>query len=235
MAKAAAAPGAFSGFPKETFAFLEGIAAHNEKAWFEDHRDLYEAGYVAPGRSFVDALGAKLKAISPTVQYEAKVNRSMHRINRDIRFSKDKRPYKDRLNLWFWHGDSKDWHQPGFWFGLGATDLYLGVGMYQFEKDVLDTFRQSVIHPRSGKALLAAIGKVTRAGDYTIGGKTRKLMPRGFEAGPDRAEYLLYEGLHAGIELPATAAADPGFADLAAKHYAAMWPIGKWLLEEVSS
>src|SRR4051812_26183724 len=110
MAKAAAKkvataePGDFAGFPKQTFAFLAGIHAHNEKAWFDEHRDLYEAGYVVPARAFVEALGAKLKTISPGVQYEAKVNRSMHRINRDIRFSKDKRPYKEHLNLWFWHG-----------------------------------------------------------------------------------------------------------------------------------
>ena len=231
---AAAVPGDFAGFPKETFAFLAGIHAHNEKAWFEGHRDLYEAGYVEPGRAFVEALGARLRTISPSVQYEAKVNRSMHRINRDIRFSKDKRPYKEHLNLWFWHGDSKDWHRPGFWFGLGAKEVYLGIGMYQFEKDVLDTFRQSVIHPRSGKALLAAVTKVKEAGGYTIGGKTRKLLPRGFETEPDRAEYLLYEGLHAGIELPAEAAAKSDFLDLATRHYAALWPIGQWLLTEVA-
>ncbi|MEP7241096.1 MAG: DUF2461 domain-containing protein [Devosia sp.] len=224
----------FTSFPKQTFTFLRGIHANNEKAWFDAHRDLYEAGYVAPAREFVDALGGRLKAISPTLQYEAKVNRSMQRINRDIRFSKDKRPYKDHLNLWFWHGDSKDWHRPGFWFGLGATTVHLGVGMYQFEKDSLDTFRQSVIHPRSGKALLAAVRKVRKAGAYEIGGKTRKLMPRGFEAEPDRAEYLLYEGLHAGIELPAEVASQPDFLDVAARHYRAVWPIGDWLLKEIA-
>jgi uncharacterized protein (TIGR02453 family) len=222
------------GFPKATFEFLAGIAAHNEKAWFEDHRELYEAGYVDPARAFVEALGARLRTISPTVQYEAKVNRSMHRINRDIRFSKDKRPYKDHLNLWFWHGDSKDWHRPGFWFGLGAKELYLGVGMYQFEKDVLDSFRQAVIHPRSGKALLAAVAKVEKAGAYEVGGKTRKLMPRGFSTDPDRADYLLYEGLHVGRTLPAQAAMQPDFLDVCAAEYGRMWPIGKWLLDEVA-
>ncbi len=232
MAKAEAS--AFAGFPKQTFEFLTGIAAHNEKAWFEAHRELYEAGYVAPGRAFVEALGSRLRAISPTVQFEAKVNRSMHRINRDIRFSKDKRPYKDHLNLWFWHGDNKDWHRPGFWFGLGAKQVYLGVGMYQFEKDVLDSYRQAVIHPRSGKALLAAVAKIEKAG-YELGGKTRKLLPRGFSTEPDREPYLLFEGLHAGVELPASAAAKADFLDVAARHYAALWPIGNWLLEEIAS
>ena len=233
--KIAAVQESFAGFPKETFAFLKGIHEHNEKAWFDAHRDLYEAGYVAPARAFVEALGPKLRAISPTVQFDAKVNGSLQRINRDIRFSKDKRPYKEHLNCYFWHGDRKSWQAPGFWFSLSASEVYMGVGMYGLEKETLDSFRQSVIHPRSGKALLAAVAAVKQAGGYEIEGKTRKLMPRGFSTDPDREEYLLYEGLYTSFRLPAAAAATPDFPDVVARHYAAMWPIGKWLLDEVST
>ncbi|MBI4920255.1 MAG: DUF2461 domain-containing protein [Devosia nanyangense] len=224
----------FTGFPKETLAFLEGIAAHNEKPWFEAHRDVYEAGYVAPARAFVEAIGPKLRAISPAVQFEPKVNGSMSRINRDIRFSKDKRPYKDHLDLWFWHGERKGWACPGFWFRLTAKEVYLGTGMHGFEKEQLEAFRQSIVHPRSGKALLAAIASVRAKGDYEIGGKSRKLLPRGFETDADRAEYLLYEGLYASATLPIKAAAKPGFADLCLAHFANTWPIGQWLLDEVA-
>jgi len=224
----------FTGFPKETFAFLEGIAAHNEKGWFEDHRDLYQAGYVAPARAFVEEMGPRLAKISPGVKFEPKINGSMQRINRDIRFSKDKRPYKEHLNLWFWHGDMKGWETPGFWFSLSAKEVHLGTGMHSFEKEQLEVFRNSIVHPRSGKALLAAIAKVRKSGDYEIGGKSRKIPPRGFEADPDRVEYLLYEGLHSGARLPAKAAAKADFVEVCAKEFANTWPIGKWLLEEVS-
>jgi uncharacterized protein (TIGR02453 family) len=225
----------FPGFPKETFAFLEGIAAHNEKAWFEDHRDLYEAGYVAPARAFVEEMGPRLKKLSPTVQYEAKINGSLQRVNRDIRFSKDKRPYKEHLNLWFWHGDRKGWAQPGFWFSLGAKEVHLGTGMHMFEKEQMEAFRNSIVHPRSGKGLVTAVAAVEKAGPYEIGGKTRKIPPRGFETDPDRADYLLYEGLYTSIRLPAKAAAKADFADVAFDHFKKTWPIGKWLLEEVST
>ena len=224
----------FTGFPKQTFAFLEGIAAHNEKAWFDANRELYDTGYVAPARALVEALGPKLREISPTVQFEPKVNGSLGRINRDIRFTKDKRPYKEHLGLWFWHGDRKSWDAPGFWFELTARHVQLGSGMYGFQKEQLDTFRQSVIHPRSGKALLAAVADVEARGAYEIGGKTRKLMPRGFTADADRAEYLLHEGLYATIELPAKAATKSDFAEVCLTHFANTWPIGKWLLEEVT-
>jgi uncharacterized protein (TIGR02453 family) len=224
----------FTGFPKETAAFLNGIKAHNEKVWFDANRDLYEAGYVAPARAFVEAMGPKLRTIAPDVQYEAKINGSLSRINRDIRFSKDKRPYKEHLGLWFWHGDKRQWDVPGFWFELTPDHLQLGVGIYMLQGEALDAFRQSIIHPRSGKALLSAVATLEAKGKYEIGGKTRKLKPRGFDADPDRADYLLYEGLYAHITLPPDAAAKPKLVDLCLKHYAAMWPIGRWLLAEVS-
>lgn len=224
----------FTGFPPETLAFLNGIHVHNEKAWFDANRALYEAGYVAPARAFVETLGPKLKTLAPAVQFEAKVNGSMSRINRDIRFSKDKRPYKEHLGVWFWHGDKRQWDVPGFWFELTPTQIQLGVGIYMLHGEALDAYRQSVIHPRSGKALLAAVAAVDKKGKYEIGGMTRKLMPRGFEVDPDRADYLLYEGLYVSVSLPVTDAAKPKLADLCLKHYAAMWPIGQWLLDEVS-
>ena len=222
----------FAGFPKETFAFLDGIAAHNEKAWFDAHRALYEAGYVAPARAFVEAIGPRLKAIAPDVRFDPRINGSLSRINRDIRFSKDKRPYKEHLGLWFWHGDKRQWDVPGFWFELTPGHLQLGVGIYMLQGEALDAFRQSVIHPRSGKALLAAVAAL--GGKYELGGRTRKLKPRGFDTDPDRAAYLLHEGLYAAITLRPETAARPRLVDICMKHYDAMWPIGRWLLAEVS-
>lgn len=159
----------------------------------------------------------------------------MARINRDIRFSKDKRPYKDHLDLWFWHGDKKSWDQPGFWFRITSDEILLGVGVHQFMADALEGFRQSVVHPRSGRALLAAVAAVQKKGAYEIGGKTRKRLPRGYEAEADRQDYLLYEGLYTSITLPVEAASKADFADVCAKHYASSWPIGKWLIDEVAS
>lgn len=219
-------------FPAETFAFLEGIAAHNDKPWFDANRALYDKGYVEAGKAFVAELGPRLRAISPDVQFDPRVNGSIGRVNRDIRFTKDKRPYKDHLGLWFWHGDKKGWQQPGFWFGVTANSVQLGVGLYGFDKQMLDDYRQSVLHPRSGKALLAAVAAVKSKGPYQIEGKTRKLLPKGFTTDPDRIEFLLYEGLYTSIELPASTARAPNFIDICVEHYANIWPVAKWLLDE---
>lgn len=221
-----------TGFPKETFAFLEGISAHNEKAWFEANRKLYEAGYVEAGKAFVEALGPKLAALSPGLKFEPRINGSIARVNRDIRFSKDKRPYKDHLDLWFWHGDRRSWEQPGFWFSLTPKAVYCGSGLYMFQGERLDAYRQSVIHPRSGKALAAMVAGLAAKG-YAVEGKSRKRLPAGFETDPDRVEFLLYEGLYATVEMPIAAAAKPGFSDVVFTHLEATKPVNDWLLAEV--
>src|ERR1051325_10940839 len=107
MAKAAPAVGEFTGFPDLTFRFLRGIAEHNDKPRFDAHRADYEAGYLAPAMSFVAALGPKLRKLAPDVQFEPRINASIARVNRDIRFARDKSPYKTHLDLWFWHGSER--------------------------------------------------------------------------------------------------------------------------------
>lgn len=91
-----------TGFPAETLAFLRGLAENNTKAWFEAHRADYQAHYVEPALAFVAALGPRLQQIAPGAQFEPRINGSLFRINRDVRFSADKSPYKHHIDLWFW-------------------------------------------------------------------------------------------------------------------------------------
>ena len=222
-------------FPQATLDFLAGIAANNEKAWFDDNRALYEAGYVEAGRAFVEEMGPRLRALSPSVQFSPKINGSQSRINRDVRFSKDKRPYKTHLDLWFWHGEKRSWDCPGFWFRLTADSVHLGCGLHGMNKETLESFRHSVELPRPGKALVEAVAAVRANGDYDIGEKTRQRPPRGFAVPEERAEYLLYEGLTAGTQMPAIAALRADFADVCLGHFTACWPIGAWLLREIAT
>ena len=184
----------FTGVPKGTFTFLRGLRDSNNKAWFDAHREDYDAFYMAPARALVEALGPRLKKISPTVQWEAKVNGSIFRINRDVRFAKDKRPYKTNLDLWFWHGVRGGWSAPGFFVRINPESAGMGVGMHMFQKPQLDAFRKAALDPRSGKALARIIDQVRAAG-YDVHGATRKSVPRGFDAGHERAGLLLHEGL----------------------------------------
>ena len=84
---------AFSGFGPDGLAFLDGLAGDNSKAYFDAHRTTYEQQVCTPLKSLVVALGEQLRnRVSDDISFEPKVGRSMFRINRDLRFAKDKTP-----------------------------------------------------------------------------------------------------------------------------------------------
>jgi uncharacterized protein (TIGR02453 family) len=223
----------FDGFPEATRQFLAGIAENNSKDWFDANRALYEEGYVGAGRAFVEAVGPNLRTISRTVHFEPRVNGSISRVNRDTRFSRDKRPYKDHLDLIFWHVERKGFGYPGFYIRLTATDVWLGSGMHHFTDEGLTRYRDAVVDEHSGKALVAAIETVEKAGDYMVGSMPRKTVPRGYDKEHPRARYLLWEGLPAMAQTTIGDAMKPDFADRALAHFRNTWPVGQWLMDHV--
>src|SRR5262245_57660237 len=140
----------FEGFSKDTVRFLASLSRNNTKAWFDDHRADYEAHFMAPAKTFVEAIAPRLQKIDPRVQAIPKVNASSMRINRDVRFAKDKSPYKDHLDLWFWSGSKKGWDTSGFFFRLTPKRLVLGAGMHGFMPPVLARYRKAVLDDRKG-------------------------------------------------------------------------------------
>jgi uncharacterized protein (TIGR02453 family) len=223
-------PGAgFPGLPDATFRFLAGLAGDNSKTWFDAHREDYQRFYLAPALALVEALGPRLAALEPGVRYEAKVGGSLFRINRDVRFSADKAPYKTHLDLWFWMGERRGWDSPGLFFRLFADRLILGGGMHRFGKPQLEAFRAAVMADGPGRALAQALESVAAAG-LEVGGQTRKTVPRGFDPGHPRAGLLRHEGLWAGVDgaVPASAGT-PAFADHCLARFEASLPVVRWL------
>jgi uncharacterized protein (TIGR02453 family) len=99
---------AFEGFGKETFQFLAELGQNNERSWFEANRKRYEAYYLQPALAFIEELGPMLASALPGgLRFEPRVNGSLFRVNRDVRFSKDKRPYKDHIDMWFWRATAR--------------------------------------------------------------------------------------------------------------------------------
>jgi hypothetical protein len=93
----------FNGFFKETFEFLSQLYTHNSVSWFNKHRNEYEKYLMTPARAFVVSIAPFIKFINPAFDTEPKFNRTLVRINRDMRFAK--KPYKDFLLIRF--GKSK--------------------------------------------------------------------------------------------------------------------------------
>ncbi len=190
----------FQGFYKETVKFFGDLKKNNTKKWFESHKHDYETYVMQPAKAFVLAMGDELRTHVPDIMAVPKVNKSLFRINRDTRFSPDKSPYKTNMGIFFWEGTRPRMECPGFYFHLEPTVLIMGVGLYMFPKYLFDTYRNSVLHAKHGKDLAEIVAKIEKTKGYQIGGKHYKRVPAGFDASHPRAELLLFNGFHAGIE-----------------------------------
>ncbi len=222
----------FAGFPKNTLTFLRAIARNNSKEWFHDHRDDYERYWLEPARGFVEAAGEALQAVAP-VAYEPKINGSIFRINRDIRFSADKRPYKDHLDFWFWEGERKA-AVSGFYMRVAPKALGLGVGAHGFDKDRLAAFRDAVVDPKASAELAKAVGKVESAG-VDLHGEQYKKTPRGYEPANETQErFIRYAALWTGQdEKHPPELHSPAIVPYAVQRWQEQAPVHRWLVEHV--
>jgi uncharacterized protein (TIGR02453 family) len=214
-------------FPAETLKFLTDLRAHNDKAWFEANRDRYEVGYVEPAKAFVETIPPAFDKIVPGITAEPRLNGSIFRINRDIRFSKDKTPYKDHLDLWFWKGDRKT-ATSGLFLRIASDAVTVGAGAHGFDRDRLARYRDAVSAPESGRDLLAIVAALDRAG-HDVGGETYSQTPRGYSGTPDEERLLRHSALYAHAELPPDLAVDPGLVPTLLRHWRAFSPLHRWL------
>ncbi len=222
----------FRGFGPKTRKFLRELGRNNDKAWFDAHRADYEDYYLEPAKAFVEAVGPKVEKFAPNIVWEPRVNGSIFRVNRDIRFSKDKTPYKDHIDLWFWEGQRKT-ALSGFYLRIRDKTIYLGAGSHGFQKEALARYRQKMNDDKAAKSLAALVKRLGRGG-YQIHGKTYKKPPPGFSGSAAGQELVLYSGMSAGVERkspPELASAK--FATYCAREWKKLAPLHRWLLEQV--
>ena len=221
----------FKGFFKETLTFFNQLAENNNKEWFDQHKKGYEQYVRQPSEQFVVALGERLRTIAPGIHAVPKTNQSLFRLNRDTRFSHDKRPYKTNLGILLWEGERKKMACTGFYFHLERGKLMMGAGMHLIPKPLLGPFRDAVVHEKHGPKLKDAIKKVSRHG-YTIGTKHYKKTPRGYDEAHENADFLLYNGLFAmyEAEIPEELFSKKLLTH-AFSHYKKMAPLHTWLLD----
>lgn len=190
----------FPGFTKETVSFFRRLKKNNTRDGFEANRHIYEAHVLAPAKMFVSAMGPWLKQISPHIVAAPKVNKSIFRLNRDVRFSADKSPYKPNLGIYFWEGPLSRMESPGFYVHLEPPKFMIAGGYYVFPDWLIGPYRKAVVHPRYGKELAAILKTIVEGTDFKIGGRHYKRVPPGCDAAHPNAGLLLHKGIHAASE-----------------------------------
>ncbi len=222
--------GNFNGFPKQAVTFLRGLAAHNDRDWFNAHRAEYESAIVAPARAFVAAMGERLRRLSPAIRFDPRSNGSLFRIFRDTRFSLDKSPYKTNLGILFWEGRGPRLGCSGYYFHLEPPTLMLGGGLYLFPRPLLERYRRAVADPEYGVELAAIVRKATSLPGYSLGGEHYKRVPPGYDADPAAAGLLRHAGLYAGWEgLIPPELHSPALVEFCWRKFKPMEPLQRWL------
>jgi uncharacterized protein (TIGR02453 family) len=222
---------AFENFPKKTVDFLKKLSKNNNKEWFEEHRDDYNSQFLEPAFQFVTEMGDRLSAIVPNIIAVPKIDKSVFRLHRDVRFSKDKSPYKTNLGIYLWEGKKK-MESSGFYFHIDVKGFFISSGIYMPSKEQIKIIRDAVVDPVLGKELSNAIKKVLKKGDYTIGGKTYKKIPKGYDPSSPNAEYLLYYGLYAYYEsADFSELTKNDIIEYSFKKYKDMLPVHQWLVK----
>lgn len=162
-------------FTRKTFAFLGDLGAHNEKAWFEAHKDEFETHVRTPALEFVEAVDQWMVAKGlPYRGVAKKVGGSLGRIHRDLRFSKDKTPYNDYLLIHFKHADSKNVEaMPGIGVRLNVDGAGMGAGIWMPSTATLTQIRDGLIaDPKGWKKA---------KGDMELRDDRLKTAPRGYD------------------------------------------------------
>jgi len=157
-------------FTSEFTQFFKGLAANNHRDWFNDNRKMYENQVKKPFQGLVADL---IDATNSTLQ----VKDAVFRINRDIRFSKDKTPYQLHVSAVISNGGRKNMQIPGLYIHLSALEHHLGGGMYMPDKENLMKIRKAIIDDPSAFDKLLAEKRFTSL-FATVMGEKNKILPK---------------------------------------------------------
>ena len=223
----------FTGFPRGAQEFLAELAENNDRAWFAENRERYERDLLGPEKDFVDAVGAAFVQLDQRVQAVPAVNRSIFRINRDIRFTPDKSPYKTHSDLWFWVGDDRKF-AAGYFVRILPDEVWIGGGQYQMNPELLRRYRAAVADGVRGRWLESVLDDLTAAG-YEMGEPSLKRVPTGFSAQQGRADLLRFTEVHAitRVSPPPDEMQSSAFVDWCMERFLAVKPLVDWLTDEL--
>jgi uncharacterized protein (TIGR02453 family) len=173
----------------ELFEFFRELRENNEKVWFQENKERYETFVREPLLQFIAAFSVHLGEISSNfIADPRKVGGSLFRIYRDVRFSKNKTPYKTAAGVQFRHKVGKDVHAPGFYLHLEPESVFVGAGIWHPDSSSLGKIRETIVEKETEWENIFADKNF--ASIFKLGGKSLKKAPRGFDPDHTKIEDL---------------------------------------------
>ena len=219
----------FEGFPKEGVAFLKALKRNNNRPWFESHKGEYEARVKVPVQSLIVALQPHFQKFAP--EFDVHPKRSIFRIYRDVRFSKDKTPYKTHVAAHFvLRGKPKGVEGSGYYLHIEPGEVFLGAGLYMPDGNQLKLIRKAIAE-RSDKFVgIIGNGRFKKLFGKLDGNKLQR-VPQGYPSDHPMAEWLKFKQFFVGFEWPESKCYKESFVTEVANVFEAATPLVKFLNE----
>ncbi len=218
----------FPGFPPATLQFLAKLSKNNNREWFEKNKERYEAEVKTPMLDLVAAVGASMIDFAP--DYIPEPKKAVYRIYRDVRFSKDKRPFKTNVAASFWRQNLPKNGSAGFYVHVDNEEALVAAGVYMPPPDLLRILR---LHIEKNHERLAAILTDKKRAKLTgpLQGENTARLPKGFLPGHPAEELLKRKMYIYWVSFPPKDAESPKFLTEVSKRFAAMAPLVEFLNE----
>jgi len=191
-------------FTKDTFRFLRELARNNRRDWFDANRSRYDEHVRDPALRFIEAFAPYLAALSPHFHAGP---RSLFRIHKDTRFSKDKSPYKTHTGIQFRHDQARDVHAPGYYFHVEPRSVFVALGLWHPDGPSLRKIRERIVEEPAAWKKASWSAQFTRV--FTLEGERLSRPPRGFDPEHPLAEDLKWKDFIAYRDLDEASATSP--------------------------
>ncbi len=231
----------FTGFGRKTQGFLKGLDANNTREWFTANKARYESDLVAPALAFITAMEPRIEKISRHfMAIPAKQGGSLMRIYRDVRFSKNKSPYKTNIGIHFRHELAKDVHAPGFYVHIqppsvgsayDVTGSMAAVGVWRPPAEALKAIRDRIADKPDEWLAARDDKQFNRALEIT--GESLKRPPRGFDPEHRCIDDLKRKDFTAVRTLSVREVGSAGLLDTVEEAFAASVPYMRFLCKAV--
>ena len=186
-------------FKPALFAFLRELAANNDRSWFNANKERYERDVRDPALAFISDFAPHLERLSEHFVADPRpVGGSLFRIQRDIRFSRDKTPYKPTVGIQFRHERGKDAHAPGFYLHLEPGHVFAAAGIWRPDSTALHAIRAKITADPHGWRQVTTPKAFTAL--YHLEGESLKRPPAGYPADHSLVGDLKRQRLHSGHE-----------------------------------
>lgn len=213
-------------FTKEFITFLKELEKNNNREWFKANKTRFETMVKEPFIVFIDELITRIRKQNPAVIMSAK--EAVFRINRDVRFSSEKSPYKTHMSALISEGSKKDKSRPGVYIEFSSKDLRFYSGLYELDTVTLHKVRTAITRERKTFAkLLDAPGFKNNFG--TILGEKNKRVPKEFESIVAEQPLIANKQFYFYSALPSSSLTDPKLPELFMKYYKVSAPMREFL------